>query len=195
MIAAAVLFAHPAVFAQQDEPADVAETVEEIEEIGDVEVVTPEARVEKAGLFQAVGKFHPVVLHFPIAWLILLVIVEAVFLSGRAVELNRWGFALLVITLLSFVPAIVTGLGIASSHGNAAREFVEKMILHRNYNIAAGVVLLGALAVRAVIGQDAGPKARTGYLVLVLAAAGLMVFGSHLGGEMVWGEGFLPLPF
>ncbi len=99
------------------------------------------------------------------------------------------------LALLSFIPAIVSGLGMASTHTSASSEFVERMLLHRNLNIAAGVVLLSALVVRIKFGLVVGGKTRLVYLALVLAAAGLMGYGSHLGDEIVWGEGFLPVPF
>ncbi len=185
--------------AQDTSGSESSAAVEEIEEIEEIEVIEEvdavEVEPEPAGLFQTLGRFHPVVLHFPIAWLLLLVLVEIVALTGRAGDISRWTLPLLVLTLLSFIPAIVSGLGLASTHGSAADEFIERMLLHRNLNISAGVVLLSALAVRMLTSQAAGSKARLVYFLLVLAAAGLMGFGSHLGGVMVWGEGFLPLPF
>ncbi|MBW7996130.1 MAG: hypothetical protein FVQ81_06065 [Candidatus Glassbacteria bacterium] len=200
LLLAAVLTIHPAALFARSDTAAAAEEIEEVETIEEIEVVEDtgpggESESDKPGLFGTIGRFHPVVLHFPIAWLILLVIVETVYLTGMAGELNRWGLALLVLTLLSFIPAVVSGLGLASTHASSAAEFVDKMHLHRNFNISSGLVLLAALALRLVIGQSAGNKARIGYFILLLAAAGLLGYGSNLGGEMVWGEGFLPIPF
>lgn len=201
LLTAASLAAMPALLSAQADSGgaavenSAADEFEEIESVEEIEVVEEAGAARQAGLFQTIGRFHPVVLHFPIAWLVLLVLVEMVLLTGFAGELNRWASVLLVLTLLSFIPAIVSGLGMASSHTSAAAEFTEKMIMHRNINIASGLVLLVAGVVRLAIGQAAGFKARAGYCVLILAAAGLLIFGSHLGGEMVWGEGFLPTPF
>jgi uncharacterized membrane protein len=197
-IAAALIF-FPALSPCQTPDAEnsansaAVEEIEDVEEIEEVEIDS--GNREPDGLFQTIGRFHPVVLHFPIAWLLLLLMAETVVLTGLAGELNRWTMALLIVTMLSFIPAIVSGLGLASSHSTASNEFVEQMLLHRNFNIAAGVVLLSALVVRIKFGQVAGSKTRLVYFALVLAAAGLMGYGSHLGGEMVWGKGFLPVPF
>jgi uncharacterized membrane protein len=176
--------------------SDNSSAVEEIEEVELIEEIdTASGGPETVDLFQTIGCFHPVVLHFPIAWLILLLLVEIVVLTGLAGDLNRWSMALLVLTLLSFIPAIVSGLGMASAQGSASSEFIERMLLHRNLNIAAGLVLLSALVVRIKTSQAAGSKNKLVYFALVMVAAGLMGYGSHLGGEMVWGVGFLPVPF
>ena len=194
-LVAVSLAASPSSVSAQTDSGAAPEEIEEIETVEEIEVVEDAGSVKQAGLFQTIGHFHPVVLHFPIAWLILLIIVEVLVLSGYADELNRWGFALLVLTLLSFVPAIVSGLGLASSHSSAAAEFADKMLLHRNVNISSALTLLVAGVVRFSIGQSAVGKSKIGYYLLILIAAGLLMYGSHIGGEMVWGDGFLPGPF
>ena len=170
-------------YAQDNQAAEEIETVEDA------------GAVEQGGLFQMIGRFHPVVLHFPIAWMILLVLLELAVMTGIAVDLNRWSLALLLLTLVSFVPAVVSGLGLASVNASSNEEFIHTMILHRNFNLASALVLLVAGIVRMAVGQAAGNRAKTGYYILLFAAAGLLVYGSHLGGELVWGEGFLPSLF
>lgn len=201
LLAAAYMFVMPAGLPAQNDGSGsavkdtAAEEIEEVENVEEIEVVDDVSEVKQAGLFQTIGRFHPVVLHFPIAWLILLVLVEMAVLTGFAGGLDRWATILLALTVLSFIPAIVSGLGIASAHANASAEFTEHMVLHRNLNIASALVLLVAGVVRLALGKNAGTGARIGYFVLVLAAAALMVVGSHIGGEMVWGEDFIPSPF
>jgi len=79
--------------------------IEEIQDVAAVEV-TPAAQ---PGLMQLVGRIHPAVIHFPIAWLTLLLLIETVALFTGKAEWSKFGLYVLILTLLSFIPAVTTG--------------------------------------------------------------------------------------
>jgi uncharacterized membrane protein len=135
---------------------------------------------------------HPALVHFPIAWVFLLLLLEAWALLARRDDLHRAGLPLLVLACVSFVPAALTGFLRASAMGNDP-EFRALMIPHRNMNIAAGAACLAALVLRARRGNAAGgAKARWPYLLLVGTGAALLLAAGHLGGKLVFGPGYLP---
>ena len=167
---------------------------EEIEELEFVEEVVPleAAGGSSPGLLELVGRLHPLVVHFPIAWLVLLLIVEsATFLLGRA-DWQAPGFYLLAATLVSFVPAIATGLINLSRHPGPDPAFLALALPHRNLNSTAAALCLAAFLLR-------WKKCRTFermhwrlYFLLLLAAGALVMISGHLGGKMVYGENYLP---
>ena len=198
LLFAAIFVSAAVTTGQQDSSAPAASAVEKTESVEEVEVleeVTPgEATHSGGGLLAPVGRFHPLVMHFPIAWLILLAMTETVALVSGNALCSRCAKVLTVLALLSFVPAVATGLILAKAHASDP-EFMKLGAWHRNLNISSGIVLLAALVVRFRMSEESTGGRRLPYFMLVLAATGLLVVGSHLGGMMVWGEEFLPLPF
>ncbi|MFH1068716.1 MAG: DUF2231 domain-containing protein [Candidatus Glassbacteria bacterium] len=198
LLLAAFVFGGATATAQMDSSAPTATDTQKVVPVNDVEAVEEvspgEASGSGGGLLAPIGRFHPVVIHFPIAWIMLLVLVEFVALLTGSAGLSRYGKVLAVLTLLSFLPAITTGLILAGAHASDP-DFLKLGYLHRNFNISAGIVMLAALAVRLKMSDESTGRKRLPYLLLVVAATGLVVVGSHLGGMMVWGEDFLPLPF
>ncbi|HEY3358265.1 MAG TPA: DUF2231 domain-containing protein [Polyangia bacterium] len=161
-----------------------------VEEIGNVQVFAPGEEGQAAGPQGAgdlLGRLHPALVHFPIAWLCLLLLVEVV--GVRREAWHRAGMWVLVATLLSCLVAIPTGL-LRADHlqeGAPAQRFV---LLHRNLNLGMALALLAALAVRVMGGPRAW--ARWGYLMLVLAATALILVAANVGGKMVYGANYLP---
>jgi len=172
-------------------------TTEEVEEVEEVEV--EEAKVEPGrragssrGLSDSLGRFHPFVVHFPIAWLFLLLLVD---LGGvvlqRGEGLSRAGKWLLGLTALSLVSAVVTGLLRASTSELPAAE-LGRVELHRNWAfVTLGLVVL-ALLLLVVRRNCLAGLWRWLYMLLVVAAVTTMGIAGHLGGVLVFGENYLP---
>lgn len=153
-----------------------------IESIDTSEVSVTVVEPEADSLLTVIGKFHPLVLHFPIAWLALWLLMEMVGLFHPASVYYSARPPLAALTLLSFLPAIITGLLRAQS----VEEIDPVITSHRNLEIiGAGLVFCAA-------GISRMSKLKP-LMVLVLVAAMLVVaFGAHLGGQLVYGDDYLP---
>lgn len=165
--------------------------VEEVEEVDEAEV-TPTAQPSetKHDLLHIIGRFHPMLVHFPIAWLFLLVIVDCVtHLLGRAAW-KQAGTLLLIGTLIACIPAIVTGLIRATEL--SASPSAAMVVQHRNLALGAAGVCLAALVVRFIRRNDLGGLFRVAYLSLLFAALITIGLAGHLGGKLAFGEGYLP---
>jgi len=183
--------AGPPALAQPPPPAAAVDD-DEVEEATPTVTAAPAAPA-RLGALELVGRVHPLLVHFPIAWLILLAMIDAVALLLRRPGWDRVGWPLLALTVASFVAAAVTGL-IRGGHvlAGASAELSARVLLHRNSALAtAGVVLL-ALALRTWRRNRLAGAARLVYLVLLAAALGLVGLTGHLGGELSLGEGYLP---
>ncbi len=176
-------------------------SADDVEETEVKPVAAPTAPAAKGGAevaprlapTQLVGRLHPIFVHLPIGWLTLLVLLELAALVRRRDEGDRFRLALLVLALASCLPAVVSGLLRADEVTSLARDSVGLVTLHRNLMFAVSGATALALALRLGLGRPrlAG-AARALYLVVLLAAAALLVYGAHLGGKLVFGERYLP---
>jgi uncharacterized membrane protein len=160
----------------------------QIEEVQEVSAVESPARPAVAGLL---GRLHPGLVHFPIAWVFLLQIVEIPALFTRREEWRKMSLFVLILACVSFVPAAVTGFLRAAS-ASSDPEFRALMLTHRNLNIAAALTCLGALALRIGFPRQFEKGLRWFYMLLLSVCALLLLVAGHLGGKMVFGQGYLP---
>jgi uncharacterized membrane protein len=135
-----------------------------------------------------VGTLHPAVLHFPIALGIVAAIVELWGAVRR--DPGPSSFALTAVWFAAIV-AVVTA---TSGWFNA--EFLNRglslnLFLHRWIGIASAVLLI-VLAISGSIIR-ARPKASLSgaWRMALLATAGALGFTGHLGGSMVYGDGYI----
>jgi len=167
-----------------DEPG----TVDEVQELQEVAAVDASSSPSVPTLL---GRMHPALVHFPIGWVFLLLIVEALEVWSGREDLSRAGLLILALACLSFVPAAITGFLRAASMPDDS-ESRALLLLHRNINIAAGIVCLGALALRLGRLSNGSRTVRWTYLSFVAASAVLLLIAGHLGGKMVFGSDYLP---
>lgn len=128
-------------------------------------------------IWALVGRFHPVLVHFPIA---LLVVGAALRVLRRE---DRAGAVCIHLGAASAVVACVAGfayLGTDRFHGRA----LELILLHRNLGLAATAAAVVASLLQLTWG------ARRGAAQLVLAGAAALLVGAtgHFGGLSVFGE-------
>ena len=163
-------------------------TVEEVEVVAVVPVVKPKGSsgASGKGLSRLIGRFHPALVHFPIAWLVLLLLVElAALLPGResAAEWGRW---LAPLTLASFLPAGAAGF-LRASELATRMAAAGSADAHRNAALVAFGLVLVATALRAWRGRELAGWARGLYLLLVVGALGTITAAGHMGGVLAHG--------
>jgi len=129
--------------------------------------------------------FHPALVHFTVAFLVVGGCCEAWGMLGRRENLARWGGVLVLIGTLSLLPTLVSGYLAANT---VAVSLPAQRVLDAH---EANAFALAALLVVAVFwkGWFRGrlpPSQRPWYAVLLLIAVALTVYGALLGGEMVY---------
>ncbi len=131
-------------------------------------------------LVPTLGRFHPLLIHFPIALLLVAALAELWALLGggdRSAFLRR--FALMA-GAASAALAVASGLIFEESHD----ESNPQLQLHRILGIATTSLAAAAIVVDRIGGPTWVRRA------LVFAGAVAVGITGHLGGQMVFGEGF-----
>src|SRR5882672_1794789 len=138
-------------------------------------------------MLETLGRLHILVVHFPIALL----------LVGGALELwNRRNFApqraalaRLCIALGAASALVAAVLGwIHADHARLGSSVADTLALHRWSGIATALVALAAVMLGR--GERADGKPRPLHLASVVLAMVLVSATGHFGGELVYGEGF-----
>jgi uncharacterized membrane protein len=176
----------PVLSAAPEQPPPAADAALEIVDVQDV---TPTETAEPS-LVATLSRFHAALVHFPIAWLFLLVLVDlGTFVGGRPWQ--QWGFLLGIGTVLTAIVAVVTGLVRSQSMpvDAAMRALIET---HERLAITTTSLTAAAVLLR-VISKNQLPGARRWlYLALLMTAALLIGLTGHMGGKIVFGADFLP---
>jgi len=143
-----------------------------------------------------VGRFHPLLVHLPIGFLLLTAVVEGLGRTRRYAEARLLVPLLLGLSAISVVVAIVTGTLLAGG-GQYDPVLVAR---HQTWGMYLGVVVLLATVaawLRGVQGTKRSEVLAGGSLLLALVMLGVT---GHHGGSLTHGESFLtehmpPLPF
>ncbi len=135
---------------------------------------------------EALGKAHPLLVHFPIA-----LVWAAVLAEGLSLFRPRQGLDAVVrfslrLATLGALGAVVSGL-VRASEAEFLPEVAATAVQHRNLGLVClvGCILLTAAERRARRSKSARWRwtLRAGLLLL----AGLVSFAAHLGGTLVYG--------
>lgn len=138
------------------------------------------------------GRLHPVLVHFPIALLIVAVGFEFCSMPFRAERKTPWSTALAcaVLGAVGALAAVWSGWTNADveSHGSAAQSLITT---HRWLGVAAGSLALVA-AGSGTLGAVLGSRRCTVLYRAALALAAVLVgVAGHWGGTLIYGEGYL----
>jgi uncharacterized membrane protein len=152
-----------------------------VEQIGDVQTVAPgEVEGKPAGLADLVGRLHPALVHFPIAWLVGLALVDFVGLVRKREAWQRAGIFVLAGTVLSLLPTAATGL-LRAAHMEFDANLRALLVVHRTLNLVVAGLLLVAFGAPARAPQSpARVVARCLLWSLVFAATGAGPGGGRL---------------
>ena len=136
---------------------------------------------------QIIGRLHPILLHFPLALILVAAAIEgARYVLGKREVASPAASVCLWIGFLMAIPTVWAGWELAEYSGDTG----TLVGLHRWTAIASlGVMALavGAWTMRRLRGVDwAGT-----HVAILLVAALLVGVTGHFGAEMVWGENWL----
>jgi len=143
-----------------------------------------------ATFLEALGRFHPVVVHFPLALLLAAVLAELLARFGGWETARRAVPYLLCFAAPAALLAAALGLAMAAATRFAADQSAA-FALHRAAGLAtAGLSVLALLALR---WRDASSRAKRALFLATLLLAGVAVaLAGHQGGVLVWGADWLP---
>jgi len=127
------------------------------------------------------GHFHPLVVHFPVAFLLLATLLRCGFLFRKNETCLKLEFICFCVGAPSAIFAAGLGWLNAANSGAGGHD----LFLHRwlGVGVAAGAVLMLIL--------HKSTARKKGYSLLVFALAIALAWGAHMGGEMVYGESYL----
>ena len=143
-------------------------------------------------MWDAVGRFHPFLVHFPVALILCAFVTEAVAASKRSERLGDAAAVMITIAAWVSILAAVAGFARASTH-TVEPELQSIFAVHRIAGVA--VPVLAFLAAGLVAGVRRSGQVWELFLyraVLALAAVAAAIAGHH-GAELVYGAHFFPL--
>jgi uncharacterized membrane protein len=180
---------------------DDAEDVEDVEEVTEVKTTlggrgaaASSAGAKKERSLSAsvvVGRLHSALVHFPIAWLLLLLLVDFVAFGLGREAWRQVGLYVLLGTALSFAPAIIAGFLRADQLPKAA-DTTTLLVAHRNLALVTAGIFAAALITRLARRNRLAGAWKWGYLALLVAATVAVMWTGHKGGRLVYGTEFLP---
>ncbi len=134
---------------------------------------------------QHLQNIHPLVIHFPIAFLMGAALFYFVAWVSRKEQFAVTGFWLLILGAFSIGGAIATGL--YAEQGVMVHLSVREKLLqpHKNFMIITAALCF-ILTVWALIQRPFPIKGRMVFLVLFLLMIGTMTVGADFGGRMVY---------
>lgn len=142
---------------------------------------------EGASIGRFLGRFHPLVLHFPVAFLCLAALLEASRLIPSLRHFARFSGAVIVLAAASACLAVVLGLLLGANEGHAG-ALIER---HRERGIV--VAILSCLTAATYISAQALKKKTlwVAYGSGLFAAFVAMALTAHDGGSLVHGSSYL----
>ncbi len=136
------------------------------------------------------ASWHPQIVHFPIALILVSLLLE---LIGRVTDLEWWrkaGFAVLVLGVLGAGAAVLSGneAGEKAEHAGVPEAAVDA---HHDAALISLYLGIGAVVARAVAGRAGAARAAVatlGLLLQLLSASAVCVAG-YRGGKLVFEHG------
>lgn len=138
----------------------------------------------KSDILHFIGRFHPTVLHLPIAFLLLLALLETLVFKDRFNFLRASIPLVLTLSIISVLAAVSTGFLLAYASGSNEPLVVE----HMKTSLYLAIAALG-LGIFKLYWEK--PFAKIAYRSLLLASLALLASTSHDGGTLTHGRGYL----
>lgn len=142
-------------------------------------------------VLESIGRLHPIMVHLPLGLVFAAVVVELARLVQRRPSLSA--FTPIALGLAALGAVVASGTGWFFSEGEAD---TSSLFWHRWLGIACAVVLIAVawMAIRAARHTVNAAQITPIVRGVLLAAALLVGWVGHLGGDMVWGENHVLQP-
>src|SRR5579863_9978658 len=134
-----------------------------------------------------IGKFHPLLVHFPIALVLAAAAAELVVIATARKAWRQVAVANICAAAAIGIVTAITGWLFASS---PSVDVTASLAWHRWLGIAGAVGAIGAALLSSRL-QVSSRRSAFSYRFLLFVTALLVAITGHLGGTLVWGAGFL----
>jgi len=175
--------------------------VEDVEEVTEVKTVTQGGSPAQAGhgskgkpslgIKVIFGRLHAALVHFPIAWLLLLLALDFMAFGLGREAWRQVGLYVALATALSFAAAITAGY-LRADQLPKTSDTTSLVTAHRNLAWVTAGIFAAAQAVRLLRRNRLAGLWRWAYLGLMVAATAAVLWTGHRGGRLVYGTDFLP---
>ena len=133
-------------------------------------------------LIEFIGKFHPLFVHLPIGFFILLAVLETLALRPHWKELATANRIILLLTIPASIASVLCGWFLAWDHTETQTLFLHRWL---GTAVAAAAIVLWIIRQRGWM---------TAYRRTLIATLILLTVASHYGGSLTHGENFLSWP-
>ena len=137
-----------------------------------------------------IGKFHVMLVHFPIALVLCAALADLLWVITRKESFKNAGLYCLVLATISAIPTVVTGL-IEASGKEFAGQYVAIAKTHAYLAIACLVLAIAAASIRLASRGQMKKWWLGAYCILIIALAVGIAITGHYGGMLVHGKDFL----
>jgi len=134
-----------------------------------------------------IGRFHPLLVHLPIGFLLIAAFVDLLSRTARHAGLDRIMPTLLALCALSAIAAVCTGLLLAPAGGYDGLLVLK----HQSLGIALSVATVLTWAAASLRARRPSRIAHGAYRVLLVGSLLLLGATGHVGGSITHGETFL----
>ena len=140
----------------------------------------------------ALGKFHVMLVHFPIALALAAVLGDVLWVIWRKDFFRSAALYCLLLAAVAAIPTVITGdMHLDEKQYSRDSDYYPIAEKHQDFGIASMCVLIAAGLVRAVRRNRPTGWWLGAYVVLVAAVAALISITGYYGGDLSHGVGFL----
>ena len=133
------------------------------------------------------GRFHTILVHFPIALILIAALLEALVRVRRFAHLHAAIPVLLLTGAVGAVVAVLAGLFLEMSGGYDE----DALFWHKRLGIGAAILAFLAYGLKTRVRPGTSARVRKGYLGVLVVLVGLITAGGHFGGSLTHGSGYL----
>ena len=135
------------------------------------------------------GKFHPLVIHFPIALTITAALSEVVFMKTKNIILSNVARVNLMLACISAILATVLGW-VNGEFIRVSADMESVLFRHRWFGISSTICLICAIFFSESARRLNSLKLNLGYRASLFIAALLIAVTGHFGGTLVFGSDY-----
>lgn len=154
-------------------------------------LLTASAAANASPWLEVAGRAHVAIVHFPVGLIAGAVVFELVRIVAKGTKPSPAALGCTLLAILGGVAAAASGWLHADAEQLSGNSDLE---LHRWVAIAATAFALIAAVFGLIARKTEAQTTRRLYVLALFIAGGGTMFASHLGGELVWGRGYLWQP-